>query len=221
VSQFIWLVRRDLALALRGSSDASVAIMFFIVVVVLFPLGIGSELSILKRIGPTVIWIGALLSCLLSLERLFLDDFEDGALDLLVLSPLSLEVVVLAKVLAHWLVTGLPLAVITPLTALLLHLAPATQGMLVMTLLCGTPTLSLIGAIGAALVLGANRGGVLLSLLILPLFIPVLVFSVAAVDAAEAGLPTYSHLLLLVSLLAFSISLAPITAAAALRQAME
>ncbi len=221
MTRFLRLVGRDVALALRAGTDASVAVMFFVIVAVLFPLGVGPETNILARIAAGVIWVAALLASLLSLERLFANDYEDGALDLLALSPLPLEAVVLAKILAHWLVTGLPLAVAAPVLAVLLHLDAAGFGVLMLTLLIGTPALSLIGAIGAALTLGARRGGVLLSLLILPLFVPVLIFAVAAIDAAVAGLPARPHLLLLGGILALSLPLAPLAAAAALRQALE
>ncbi len=219
--RFAGMIGRDLRLALRAGTDASVAVAFFIVTGALFPLGIGPEPGILGRIAAGVIWVAALLAALLSLERLFANDFEDGALDLLVLSPLPLEAVVLAKVTAHWLVTGLPLTATAPLLAVLLNLEPAALGTLVATLLLGTPTLSLLGAVGAALTLGARRGGVLLSLLVLPLFVPVLIFAVAAVDAAASGLPARPHLLLLGGMLALTLPLAPVAAAAAIRQALE
>ncbi len=215
------LIGRDAALALKAGTDATVAVAFFVLAVVLFPLGVGPEPNVLARIAAGVIWIAALLASLLSLERLFLNDYEDGGLDLLALAPLSLEAVVLAKVAAHWLVTGVPVIVAAPLLALLLGLEPGGYGALLLTLLAGTPSLSLIGAVGAALTLGARRGGVLLSLLILPLFVPVLIFAVAAIDAAAAGLPARPHLLLLTGMLAVALPLSPIAAAAALRQALD
>lgn len=195
--------------------------MFFVVTVTLFPLAVGPESEILARIAAGVLWVCALLASLLSLERLFANDHEDGGLDLLALSPLPLEAVVLAKVAAHWLVTGLPLILAAPILALLLNLPAEGFAPLVLTLTLGTPTLSLLGAIGAALTLGARRGGVLISLLILPLFAPVLIFAVGAIEAALTGLPVRPHLLLLAGLLAASLPLAPIAAAAALRQALE
>lgn len=218
---FASLVRRDLTLALRQGSDATIAAMFFVLTVVLFPFGIGPEPNILARIAAGVIWVAALLASLLSLERLFQNDYEDGSLEILALSPLSLEGIVLAKTLAHWLVTGVPLIVAAPVLAVLLNMPAAGLPVLVLTLLVGTPVLSLIGAIGAALTLGARRGGVLLSLLILPLYIPVLIFGAGAIDAAMSGLAARPHLLLLGGLLAAALPLAPIAGAAALRQALE
>ena len=184
MNRFLRLVSRDLRLALRQGSDATVAVMFFVLCVVLFPFGVGPEPNILARIAAGVIWVAALLASLLSLERLFQNDYEDGSLELLTLTSLPLEAVVFAKVLAHWLVTGLPLIVAAPLLALLLNMEPAGFPVLIATLAVGTPTLSLIGAMGAALTLGARRGGVLLSLLILPLYIPVLIFGAGAIDAS-------------------------------------
>lgn len=219
MSRFWLMVGRDLRLALRAGADALVAVMFFVVTVSLFPLGVGPEPNILARMAPGVIWVAALLAALLSLDRLFAAEQEDGSLDLLMLSPLPLEAVVAAKVLAHWLVTGVPLILAAPVLALLLNMPAAGFGVLMLSLLIGTPALSLIGAIGAALTLGARRGGVLMALLILPLFVPVLIFAVAAIDAAIMGLTPRPHLLLLGGLLAFTLPLAPIAAAAALRQA--
>ena len=182
MTRFRGLVGRDLKLALRQGSDATVAVMFFVLVVVLFPFGIGPEPNILARIAAGVIWVAALLASLLSLERLFQTDFEDGSLDLMALGGLPLELVVLAKATAHWLVTGVPLLVAAPVLAVLLGMNRDGFGTLELTLLLGTPSLSLTGSIGAALTLGARRGGVLISLLILPLFIPVLIFGAAAID---------------------------------------
>jgi heme exporter protein B len=221
VSAFLLLVRRDLRLALRQGGDAVMVLAFFFLAVILFPLGVGPELETLTRIAAGIVWVTALLAALLSLERLFLADYEDGSLEALALMPLPLEFQVLAKALAHWLTTGLPLTVVAPLLALLLHLPSAGYGALVLGMALGTPTLSLVGAIGAALTLGARRGGVLLSLLVLPLFIPVLIFGVGAVEAAVTGLPPRPHLLLLLAPLLAAIPLAPVAAAAALRQAVE
>ncbi|HYD64722.1 heme exporter protein CcmB [Azospirillum sp.] len=221
MNRFLTLVGRDLRLALRQGSDATIAVMFFVLCVVLFPFGVGPEPNILARIAAGVIWVAALLASLLSLERLFLTDYEDGSLELLALSALPMEAVVLAKTLAHWLVTGVPLIVAAPLLAVLLNMEAEGFGVLVLTLAVGTPILSLIGAIGAALTLGARRGGVLLSLLILPLYIPVLIFGAGAIDAALTGLTPRPHLLILSGLLAAALPLAPWAGAAALRQAME
>ncbi|KAA0597532.1 heme exporter protein B [Azospirillum lipoferum] len=221
MSRFLRLVARDLRLALRQGSDATIAVMFFVLCVVLFPFGVGPEPNILARIAAGVIWVAALLASLLSLERLFQTDYEDGSLELLSLSSLPLEAAVLAKTLAHWLVTGVPLIVAAPLLAVLLNMDAEGFGILVLTLTLGTPILSLIGAIGAALTLGARRGGVLLSLLILPLYIPVLIFGAGAIDAAINGLTPRPHLLLLAGILAAALPLAPWASAAALRQAVE
>ncbi|WP_114392219.1 heme exporter protein CcmB [Oleisolibacter albus] len=218
---FLRLVGRDLSLALRQGADAATAVLFFVLCVVLFPFGVGPEPNILARIAPGVILVAALLASLLSLERLFQTDHDDGSLDLLALSPLPLEAVAMAKVLAHWLVTGLPLLAASPLLALLLHLPAGGLGVLLLTLLLTTPLLSLIGAVGAALTLGARRGGVLLPLLILPLYIPALIFAAGAVDAALAGLEARPHLLLLGGLLAGALPLAPLAAAAGLRAALD
>src|SRR5919202_3814629 len=197
MSAFLLLVRRDVRLALRQGGDAAMVVAFFVLAVVLFPFGVGPEPQLLSRIGTGVIWVTALLAALLSLERLFQSDYEDGSLEALALAPLPLEMAVLAKCLAHWLVTGLPLLLVAPILALLLNVDPSGYPTLFAAMLLGTPSLSLIGAVGAALTLGARRGGVLLSLLVLPLYIPVLVFGVAAVEAALSGLTPRPHLLIL------------------------
>lgn len=213
-----WLVlRRELRLARRQGNELVNPLWFFLIVITLFPLGIGPEPALLRRIAPGIIWVAALLACLLSLERLFRDDVQDGTLDQLLLLPAPLPLTVLGKVCAHWLVTGLPLLLMSPLAALLLSLDVATWRALALTLLLGTPTLSLLGAIGVALTLGARRGSVLLSLLLLPLFVPVLIFATAAVDNAASGLPVDGYLAALGALLAGSVTLAPFAAAAALR----
>jgi len=196
-------------------------VMFFILAVILFPFGVGPEGNILARIAPGVIWVAALLSTMLSLERLFQTDFEDGSLELLVLSPVPLEVVVVARVIGHWLTTGLPLIIASPLLAVFLNMHADGYPMMLAALALGTPTLSLIGAVGAALILGARRGGVLLSLLVLPLFIPVLIFGVSAVDAALGGFSVKAQLLILGALFLAAAPLCSWAAAAALRQAVE
>ena len=221
MSAFRLLVLRDLRLALRQGGDAAMVVAFFVLTVILFPFGVGPEAALLARIAAGILWVTALLAALLSLERLFLADWEDGSLEALALMPLPLEAQVLAKCLAHWLVAGLPLIMVAPLLALLLHLDVAGYPVLLLSLLLGTPSLSLIGAVGAALSLGARRGGVLLSLLVLPLYIPVLIFGVASIEAAIGGFGARPHLLLLGALLAGAVVLAPIAAAAALRQALE
>jgi len=215
------LIQRDLRLALRHGMDSLMAVMFFVLAVVLFPFGVGPEPQILARIAPGVIWVAALLASMLALERLFQTDYEDGSLELLILAPVPLEAVVVAKVTAHWLTTGLPLIAAAPLLAILLGMEAEGFGALIGALALGTPLLSLVGAVGAALILGSRRGGVLLSLLVLPLFIPVLIFGVAAVDAAAFGFPVRPHLLVLGGLLLAALVLTPWAAAAALRQAIE
>lgn len=217
---FAAIIRRELKLAMRQGSDAAIALMFFVVVVALFPLGVGPEPGILERISGGVVWIGALLAAMLSLDRLFQADHEDGALDLLVMAPWPLEALVLAKCLAHWLVTGLPIMLISPLLGLLLHMNTEAYLTLLAAMALGTPVLSLIGAVGASLVLGARRAGVLVSLLVLPLTVPVLIFGVSAVEAAAIGQSAGPHLMLLGALLLAAIPLCPWAAAAALRQAV-
>lgn len=221
MSKLALIVGRDLRLALRQSSDSATVVMFFVITAVLFPFGVGPEPNMLARIAPGIVWVTALLAAMLSLERLFHVDYEDGTLDLLVLAPMPLELIVAAKCLAHWLTTGVPLILAAPLIGLLLNLDAAGYGTLIATLALGTPVLTLIGAVGAALTLGARRGGVLLSLLVLPLFVPALVFGAAGVEAAVAGLDPKPHLLILGGLALGALALAPIAAAAALRQAVE
>jgi len=221
LNQLSALIRRDLRLALRQGMDSMMAVVFFVMAVVLFPFGVGPELDMLARIAAGVIWVAALLASMLALERLFQTDYEDGSLELLALAPVPLEVVVAAKIAAHWLTTGLPLIAAAPLLAVLLGMESGGFVGLLAALALGTPSLSLIGAVGAALILGSRRGGVLLSLLILPLYIPVLIFGVAAVDAAAGGYPLQPHLLVLTGLLLAALALSPWAAAAALRQALE
>jgi heme exporter protein B len=218
---FIRLVRRDLVLALRHGADAATAVLFFVLCVVLFPFGLGPEPNLLARIAPGLILVAALLASLLALERLFLADHEDGSLELLALGPWPLELLALAKILAHWLLTGLPLILAAPLLALLLNLPVAALPVLLTSLALVTPVLSLIGAVGAALTLGTRRGGVLMPLLILPLYIPALIFASAAVEAGLTGLPATPHLLLLAGILAGALSLAPWAVAAGLRAALD
>ena len=215
------ILRRDLRLALRQGVDSLMAVVFFVLAVVLFPFGVGPEANILARIAAGVIWVAALLASMLSLERLFQTDYEDGSLELLALSPVALELVVLAKVAAHWLTTGVPLMVAAPVLAVLLDMNTAGFAVLIAALGLGTPAMSLIGSVGAALILGARRGGVLLSLLVLPLYIPVLIFGVAAVDAAIGGFLALPHLMILGGLLIGAVALCPWASAAALRQALE
>ena len=215
------ILRRDLRLALRQGVDSLMAVVFFVLAVVLFPLGVGPEANILARIAAGVIWVAALLASMLSLERLFQTDYEDGSLELLALGPVALELVVLVKVVAHWLTTGLPLMVAAPVLAVMLDMDASGFAVLIVALGLGTPTMSLIGGVGAALILGARRGGVLLSLLVLPLYIPILIFGVAAVDAAIGGFSARPHLMILSGLLIGGVALCPWAAAASLRQSLE
>jgi heme exporter protein B len=221
MSGFLNIIHRELRLAQRQGMDNLMVVMFFVLAVVLFPFGVGPEPGILARIAAGVIWVAALLASMLSLERLFQTDYEDGSLELLTLSPLPLELTVLAKILTHWLTTGVPLIIAAPLLAVLMNLNADGFVMLLAALVLGTPSLSLIGAVGAALILGARRGGVLLSLLILPLYIPVLIFGVSAVDASIAGFPVRAQLLILGAFLTGALALCPFIAAAAVRQAVE
>lgn len=218
---FSALLARDLRLALRQRSEASLVVLFFVLAALLFPFAVGPEPNLLLRIAPGVVTVCGLLAVLLSLERIFLADYEDGNLELLALSSLPLELAVLAKVLAHWLTTGLPLIFASPLIAISYGMEAASLPILMLVMALATPSLSLIGGIGAALTLGARRGGVLIPLLVLPLYIPVLIFAVGAVDAALAELPVRPHLLLLGALLLAALPLAPWASAAALRQVVE
>lgn len=214
----LWrVISRELRIAFRSGAEMLNPLWFFLIVITLFPLGIGPEPQLLARIAPGVVWVAALLSSLLALERLLRDDFNDGSLEQLLLLPTPLPVTVLGKIIAHWLITGLPLLLLSPLAALLLSLNFNGWRALALTLLLGTPVLSLLGAIGVALTVGLRRGGVLLSLLVLPLAVPVLIFASAAIDAAIMGLPVGGYLAILGAMLAASLSLAPFATAAALR----
>jgi len=214
---FISLVQRDLLLAYRHRGELINPLLFFMIVVTLFPLGVSPEETVLRTLAPGVIWIAALLSALFSLESMFRSDFDDGALEQMALSPQPLPVLVLAKVLAHWLVSGLPMLMMAPLLALLLAMPGAGIQALELTLLVGTPLLSLIGSIGVALTVGMRRGGVLLTLLVLPLYVPILIFATNAVTAAVAGLPYDGQIYFLAALLALAMTLSPFATAAALR----
>lgn len=211
------LIHRELLMALRQRSDILNPLWFFLIVITLFPLGIGPEPKLLARIAPGIIWVAALLAAMLSLERLFRDDFSDGALELMMLMPHPLGVMALAKVVAHWLLTGLPLLLISPLIAMLLSLDVNTYLAVVSTLALGTPVLSLLGAVGVALTVGLRKGGVLLSLLILPLYIPVLIFATSAIDAAGMSLPYGGQLAILAAMLVGALTLTPLAVSAALR----
>jgi len=218
---FMLILRRELRLAWRGGTDAVIAVVFFVLAAILFPFGVGTDPGMLPRIGGGIIWVVALLAAMLSLERMFAGDYEDGSLDLLYLSSIPLGTLALAKAAAHWLTTGVLLLVSAPVLALLYNLPGEAIGALAASMLLGTPVLSLVGGIGAALTLGARRGGVLLALLILPLYIPVLIFGASAIDGAVAGRPIGSQLMVMVGFLLAALALAPWATAAALRQAIE
>lgn len=215
------MLRRDLLLAARRRSEVLTALFFFVVVVSLFPLGIGPEPAQLRHIAPGVLWVAALLATLLGLPRLFAADHADGTLEQMALSPQPFALLMAGKVAAHWLLCGLPLVLLAPLLGLQFGLEAGALGVLMVSLLIGTPLLSLIGAIGAALTLGVRGGGVLLSLLVLPLFIPALVFGAGAVEAYSAGLGVAGHLSVLGAMLAIAVFFAPWATTAALRIAME
>jgi heme exporter protein B len=211
------LLLRDLRLAFRSGGGFGLGLAFFLILAVLVPLGVGAESGTLARIAPGILWVGALLACLLSLDRFFALDHEDGSLDLLATSPIPLEGVVAIKALAHWLVTGLPLTVAAPALGVLLNLPPAAYGWLVISLLLGTPTLSILGAFGAALTVGVRRGGLLLSLLVLPLYIPTLVFGAEVVRRGAEGVALGVPLALLSAISLGAAALVPFAAASALR----
>ncbi len=215
------IVQRELKIAFRSGADVLNPLWFFLIVITLFPLGIGPDPQQLARIAPGIAWVAALLASLLALERLFRDDFLDGSLEQLLLLPAPLPLTVLGKVLAHWLLTGVPLILLSPLAALLLSLDLAGWRAMALTLLLGTPTLSFLGAIGSGLTVGLRRGGVLLSLLVLPLAIPVLIFASAAIDAATQGLPISGYLAVLGAMLVTSATLSPFATAAALRISLQ
>ena len=212
------IIRRDLSLVMRQGSDAFVVLIFFIVTVTLFPLGVSPDPLILQNLASGIVWVGALLAAMLSLDRLFQTDYDDGSLELLVLSPYPLEIVVLCKCFVHWLTTGLPIMVISPVLALMLNIKTGAFLYLITSMALGTPIISLLGAVGAALVLGSRRSGVLIALLIIPLTIPILLFGVGAVQAATEGYSASSPLMFLGALLLFSIALCPWVIASSLRQ---
>ena len=211
------LLIRDLRLAIRAGGGFGLGLVFFLMVAVLVPLGVGPEVQVLRRIAPGVLWVGALLACLLTLDRLFALDFEDGSLDLLATSPIPMEGVVAVKSLAHWLVTGLPLALVSPVLGLLMNLAPDGYVWLVVALAVGTPALSVIGGFGAALTVGLKRGGLLLSLLVLPMYMPSLIFGVEVVKRGSVGDPVATPLMLLAGITLACVALLPFASAAAIR----
>ena len=214
---FRHLLIRDLRLAFRSRHELANPLIFFVLIVSLFPLAVTPKPELLREMAPGVIWVAALLATLLSLDGLFKQDYDDGSLDQLMLSPNPLMLLVFAKVFAHWLLTGLPLVLISPLLGMLLHVRSEALPALMATLLLGTPVLSLVGAIGVSLTVAVNRGGVLLSLIVLPLYIPILIFGANAIDVASDGLSIRGQLFFLGAVLVFAISLAPLATAAALR----
>lgn len=208
---------RDLRLAFRSGGGFGLGLAFYLLVALLVPLGVGADSAVLARIAPGILWVGAALACLLSLDRLYALDLEDGSLDLLATAPLPLEAVVAVKALAHWVVTGLPLTMAAPVLAVLLNLPAAGYGWLVVSLALGTPALSAIGAFGAALTVGVKRGGLLLSLLVLPLYVPTLIFGAEVARRGAGGLPVETPLLLLAGITLGALAVLPYAAAGALR----
>jgi heme exporter protein B len=222
MTAFSALVRRDVRLAIRVGGGALMGAFFFLIVVTLVPFAVGPDLGLLQRIGPAILWLGALLSSLLTLDRLFAADYEDGSLDLIITAPLPLEFAVSAKAIAHWLTTGLPLIVVTPLLGLMLNVELSALAPLTLTLLVGTPALTFIGLIGAALSVTLRRGGLLLAVLVLPFTVPVLIFGVAAADAAITGAAvTGPAFTILCALTLASVVIGPFAAAATLRHGLE
>jgi heme exporter protein B len=215
------VLKREIALGLRQKGEVLTPLIFFMVIASLFPLGVGAESNLLLRMAPGVLWVSALLAAMLSLQRMFATDYADGSLEQMALSSTPLGLLVLAKALAHFLLSGLPLVLVAPVLGLQFGLDGRALGILMLSLLLGTPTLSLIGSIGAALTLGVRGAGVLLSLLILPLYIPVLIFGAGAVEADAAGLGIGGHLSLLAALLVLSLFFSPLATAAALRISLE
>jgi heme exporter protein B len=218
---FISLLRKELLLALRQKTDMVTVLFFFLIVSSLFPFAVGPELNTLKIIGPGVIWVGALLCSLLALHRVFETDFNDGSLEHLVLSGEPLTLLVIAKIIAHWLITGLPVVIVAPLIGLQFGLSAGSLSLLLGTLLLGTPVLSLIGSIGAALTLGVRGGAALTSILILPFYVPILIFGAGAVVADLQGLSIEGHLSILIAMLCLSVALAPLAIASAIKIALE
>ena len=214
---FLDLLRRDLLLAMRRRSELANPMLFFVMVIVLFPLGVGAEPKLLEQMSSGGVWVAALLAALLTLDSIFRSDFEDGSLEQILIGAHPVPMLVLAKVIAHWLVTGLPLLLVAPVLATFLGMNPDAIGVLMLSLLLGTPVLSLIGSIGVALTVGLRRGGVILSLLVLPLYVPVLIFGAAAVDAAASGMPVTGQMYIMAAFLVLAVTLAPLAAAAALR----
>lgn len=218
---FLYLLKRDLTLSFRNRTEFTNPLLFFILVITLFPLAIGAEPVLLSRIAPGIIWVAALLAAMLSLDSIFRSDFDDGSLEQLLLSVHPMPVLVLAKVSAHWLVTGLPLLLVSPVLAMMLGMPAEALGTLLLTILIGTPILSLIGSIGVALTVGLPKGAIILSLLVLPLYVPVLIFATSAIEATAAGLDVSAQLYMLLSFLFLALSLSPLATAEALKMSMN
>ena len=222
MSAFTALLARDMRLAVRAGGGALMGALFFLIVVTLLPFAVGPDLALLQRIGPAILWLGALLASLLALDRLFATDYEDGSLDLLTTGPLPLELSVAAKAIAHWLTTGLPLVIISPLLGLMLNVELGAMGAIALTLLAGTPGLTFLGLIGAALSVTLRRGGLLLAVVVLPLTVPTLIFGVSAANAAITGPLTFGPAFtILCALTLASVVIGPFAAAAALRHGLE
>ncbi|MFW5443147.1 MAG: heme exporter protein CcmB [Methylococcaceae bacterium] len=221
ITAFFAVVRRDLVLAFRRRAEMANPVFFFILVVTLFPLGVGAQPKLLQAMAPGIIWVSALLAVMLSLDSLFRSDFDDGSLEQMLLSSHPLTILVLGKIIAHWLVTGLPLLVVAPLLAVFLGLPEQALGTLLITLVLATPVLSLIGSIGVSLTVGLRRGGMILSLLVLPLYVPVLIFASNAVEMAGNGLAVDAQINILIAIFFMSAVLAPLPAAAALKMSVN
>jgi heme exporter protein B len=215
------VIKRDLLLAYRHRAELINPLAFFVMVITLFPLALGAEIALLKRIAPAIIWVAALLASLMSIDNLFRADYDDGSLELMVMTPHSLSVLVLAKVTAHFVLSSVPLLLISPLMGLMLHMDSDVIGVLMLTLLLGMPVLSLIGGIAVALTLGLRKGGALMSVLVLPLYVPILIFASSAIDAEMSGFPVSGHLSMMCAILFLAITLTPLPTAAALKMSLS
>ena len=221
LNAFSAVIKRDLLLAYRFRAELINPLAFFVMVITLFPLALGAEIALLKRIAPAIIWVAALLASLMSIENLFRADYDDGSLELMVMTPHPLSILVLAKVIGHWLVSSVPLLFIAPLMGMMLHMDTDIIGVLMLTLLLGTPVLSLIGSIAVALTLGLRKGGALLAILVLPLYVPILIFASSAIDAAMTGFPVSGHLSMMCAILFLAFTLTPLPTAAALKMSLS
>lgn len=215
------VIKRDLLLAYRFRAELINPLAFFVMVITLFPLALGAEIALLKRIAPAIIWVAALLASLMSIENLFRADYDDGSLELMVMTPHPLSILVMAKVIGHWLTSSVPLLFIAPLMGMMLHMDADIIGVLLVTLLLGTPVLSLIGGIAVALTLGLRKGGALLAILVLPLYVPILIFASSAIDAAMTGFPVSGHLSMMCAILFLALTLTPLPTAAALKMSLS